>query len=131
MKTLANNIDIFPHKINVPYILTPNNLDIKIIGHEKINNRYLITVQTIPIEDDGYRVFLNGRYLSIIISQVHEISRPLYTRNINLNSFDKRNYEVFRSVEIMLPGNNFYLVRHYLLPGNQIMKILLGELYPV
>lgn len=129
MKTIAEGTTHILEKNKTPFLLNRSDLDVSLVDFQKLNKIFMITFNTMKLDDDSYRVFLKGHYLTLIISEPKVISKPTHIHNLNWHSFSHSNYEVFKSVDVWLPGNDFYLIRHYLLPGNQVLRVLLGEMH--
>ena len=128
MKTNAEGVTHILEKNKTPFLINRSDLEVSLVDFQKLNKIYMMTFNTMKLDDDSYRVFLKGHYLTLIISEPKVVSRPTYIHNMSWHSFAHSNYEVFKSVDVWLPGNNFYLIRHYLLPGNEVLRVLLGEM---
>ena len=129
MKIHAEGATHIMEGTQAPFLINRSDLDISLVDFQKMNKIYMMTFNTTKLDEDSYRVFLKGHYLTLIISEPKVISKPFYTHKINWHSFAHNSYEVFKTVDVWLPGNNFYLIRHYMMPGNQVLRILLGELH--
>ena len=127
MRTIARSESHIIQKMNAPFILHRNGMDIKLVNYVESNNVHMIQLGLENINSDNYRIYLKGQYLTLIISEMKEISKPLYIKNVDLDFYYHQGYEVMKSVDIWLPGNNFYLIKHYAVPEEQILKIFLGK----
>jgi hypothetical protein len=113
-----------------PFLIKKNDVDISIMDFHKIHkDHYLLILGIDNISEDNYRLFINGRYLTVILSESRELNRPVYVHHMNWGIFNTRNYEILKNVDIWLPGDNFYLIRHFSVPEDQVLKVFLGEMH--
>ncbi len=118
----ADRTDIQPVILNrseenaelVDYIQTGDILKIRLI----INH----------LEKDNYRIFLKGKLLTVILSEEKEISKPMYLHNLSVKHLNTIRYDVMKSIEVWLPGDNFFLVTHFFMPEDQFLCIYLNRL---
>ncbi len=127
MKAAINLIEYPNMGQKVPFIIKKNDFDINMVDYNSDKHYLEISLSYLNLSNDNYRLFLNGHYLTLIVSEVKEAKRPLHLHNMDWNIYRQHNYEVMRSLDVWLPGDNFYLVRHFLVPGNKILKIVLGK----
>jgi hypothetical protein len=129
MKALVNPVSRIENNLNTPFIVKKNDMAVRLIGFQKMNQYHILQLGMVSLERDNYRIFLNGHYLTLIVSEHKEISRPVQIHNNQWGLLYHQDYEVMKNVDIWLPGDNFYLIKHYLMPGNEILKIFLGEMH--
>lgn len=127
MKAAIKSIEYPGMGSKVPFIIKKNDFDIKMVDYHHNDQYSEISLGYLNLTDDNYRLFVNGQYLTLIVSEVKEAKRPMHLHNIGWNIYRNHNYEVMKSIDLWLPGDNFYLVRHYLVPKDQILKIVLGR----
>jgi hypothetical protein len=123
---LTNNVE---NKLYKPYMINNSDLEIKLVNFQKNKNKFLLQVELDIMGNDNYRLLIKGNYLTLIVTEKKEISRPIYIHNINWRLFDNSEYEVMKSVDFLLPGNNFYLVRHFFVPADKILNIYLARIH--
>jgi hypothetical protein len=128
MKTIIKPTGNNSGRINFPVVEKNIDHEIKIISfRSNHNNRSILKLGVNDLNDDNYRVYLNGQRLSLIISEPVEYSRPVHLHNINWKFYNRQTYEVLRNVIIWLPDINMCLVRHYMIPHSQVLKIILEK----
>ncbi len=118
-----------PKTIEYPYVKNNDNLKVELINFKKSEKHYILQVGIINLESDNYRLFLKGSCLSVILSEPREFSRPVHMHNINWKVYSRQSYEVLKHVDIWLPGDNFYLIRHFAYPSDQLLEVILGRFY--
>lgn len=128
MKTLVKEIDMGEGKLISPSVIQSNDEKIKVIDFYRLSRYHILQISINDIENDNYRIFLKGRYITLIISELREISMPMHIHNMNWNFENYHSYEVMKHVDILLPGDDFYLVRHYAILKKQVLIIVLGKI---
>jgi hypothetical protein len=129
MKTMAKGSTDILNRINSPFIINKSNVEIKLMDFHKVNRYYVLLLNVMNLSDDNYRIFLKGHYLSLIISEPKEVSKPVHIHNMDWNLYNNQSYEILKSVDVWLPGDNFYLIKHYLLSEDQVLKVFLGKMH--
>ncbi len=129
MKTILKSTGINIHRLNYPVIEKNIDQEIRIISFRRSNhNRSILKLEVMHLNHDNYRIFLNGQRLSLIISESMEYTRPLHLHNIDWKFYNRQTYEVLRNVIIWLPEVNMYLVKYYIIPNSQILKVILEKM---
>lgn len=126
MKALEKLNHEIANKLNTPFVIKRNDNKVKINDFQQDKDHYILELGALNLKSDNYRIFLKGHYLTLIVSEIREISKPLHVHNMTWHLYKQQAYEVMKSIDIWLPGNNFYLVRHFVLPEDQTLKIILG-----
>lgn len=103
--------------------------EIKLMDVEKTKHGYFLQIKINKLEKDNYRLFVKGKYLTILLVELKEVSRPIHFHNLKLHNFEDTYYEVIKSYDLWLPGDNFYLVRHFYVPADQILHVFLGRFH--
>ncbi|MGD2035023.1 MAG: hypothetical protein PVF73_08205, partial [Bacteroidales bacterium] len=78
MKTMAKGSTDILNRINSPFIINKSNVEIKLMDFHKVNRYYVLLLNVMNLSDDNYRIFLKGHYLSLIISEPKEVSKPVH-----------------------------------------------------
>jgi hypothetical protein len=114
---------------NIPFLLKKNETKIRVIDFKKVHNNYLLQLAIPNVSEDNYRLFIKGFYLTLIISEQKEVNRPVHIHNMTWDFYKNSNYELMRNIDIWLPGDNFYLIKHYSVPEDQLLNIFLGKMH--
>ena len=125
MKALLKTKGEIDQTIKTPFLIKKNDNNIKIIDFQRIHNNYLLQLCISNISKDNYRIFINGFYLTLILSEAKEIIRPVRVHNMNWSIYNRKSYELLKNIDIWLPGDNFFLIRHYTVPEKELLKIIL------
>ena len=86
----------------------------------------MITLYSQLFFEDSFKIMVHNNRLSIIISEMIEGSSPALQR-FDWQGYSKQSYVRMRNVSLLLPGDNFYLLRHFLVPEQFLLKIILGH----
>ena len=110
----------------LPYINGENKEQIRLINFKQYPEYYMLKLNVKNIDVKNYRLFIKGRCLTVVVSEIHQYSKPTYVHNFSWTNFNREFYEVFKSVDIWLPGENFYLIRHFVYPYDELLELMLG-----
>ena len=128
MQTLEKSSAFVDKVIYRPRIVNNlNDVEIHMVKFLKAGDIFLMQLWVNNLVNNNYCVFLKEQYLTLVISEVKEVLKPVYMHNFNWRHTDHVFYEVMKSVEIWLPGDNFYLVKHYFVPDDKLLNIYLGQ----
>jgi hypothetical protein len=128
MKAMEKSLNRIHNNESRPAIISNyNDAKIELKTFRKSNHLYLLQLELTSINGDSYRIFLSDSYLKLVLSEIRELIKPVYIHNLSQKEFDNVGYEVMKSVELWLPGDNFYLVKHFFIPKTKILNIYLGR----
>lgn len=128
MKIAEKWTDTGHENLFTPYIIDKDGVESKLIEFKELENSFLLQIELTNIKHDNYRLFQNGQYLNLIISEEIEIERPVYLHNVNWGQYAQLKYDVMKRIIILLPGDNFYLVKHNIIPQEKILNIYLSRM---
>jgi hypothetical protein len=116
-----------PSTIKFPYVDTNGDLKIELIKFNNSGKYHILQVGISNLEDDNYRLCLDGSCLSIIISEPLEYLRPIHVHNIDWKTFSPQSFDLIKQADIWLPGDNFYIIRHLSFPDDNVLEVILGR----
>ena len=130
MKTIINhnesseNIEIQKVQLGNPV----GTDEIKVIDYEAIGKKglFIISLYSQLFFEDSFKVTVHSNRMNIIISELMKGSSPALTR-YDWQGYSKQSYVRMRNISLLLPGDNFYLLRHFLVPEKFLLKIILGQ----
>ncbi len=104
--------------------------DIRIADYEFIEKKglFIISLCSQLFFEDQFKVAVHNNRINIILSEFIENTTSSLAR-YDWQSYSKQSYVRMRNVSLLLPGDNFYLLRHFLISEKFLLKIILG--YPV
>ena len=102
--------------------------EIKIVDYEAIGKKglFIISLYSQLFFEDRFKVTVHSNRMNIIISELVEGSSPALAR-YDWQDYSKQSYFRMRNISLLLPGDNFYLLRHFLVPEQFLLKIILGH----
>lgn len=124
-----NSMAEMPKTIEYPIVDAKGNLNVELINFRKLENHYALELEIRNIGTDNYRLFIKGACLSIILSEPRVYSKPLHVHNVNWRIYSQQSYDVLKHADIWLPGDNFYLIRHYAYPDDQLLEVIMGNMF--
>lgn len=130
MKAIINNNDTHQNpeiqKIQLGHTFETDK--IKIVDYEDIGEKGLsiITLYSQLFFEDRFKVAVHSNRINIIISELIEGNSPELAR-YDWQGYSKQSYFRMRNISLLLPGDNFYLLRHFLVPEKFLLKIILGH----
>ncbi len=112
----------------IPVINKRDDFEVNVTGfsYNYLKNTYKLTLYSDLLYNDNYSISMIDNRLVVIISEIKEYNKPSYTHNIKWNYSDTQAYERIRSVDILMPGNDFYLIRHYVIPNKSLLQVILS-----
>lgn len=104
--------------------------EIKIVDflEETENGQYIISLYSQLFSGNKLKVFIRNNKVVIFITEYIESGQRTTMYVSDWQSFYPQSYTRMRNVSLVLPGDNFFLLRHFLVPEKYLLKILLGRL---
>ena len=97
--------------------------DFRISGFVKEEDNFSLSVFSLLFSKNNIKVSLKGNKIIIITSEmVNNENTNMY---VDWQIYQQKSYIRMRSINIILPGKNFYLLRHYFIPEEFQLKIIL------
>jgi hypothetical protein len=129
MKTIYNNdmmIQYPEYELNQFVEPVPSD-DFKIVGFEKKKNLLTITIFSLLFPENEIKVKQHDNKIIIIATETVELNKKSPEVFVDWQMYIQKSYLKMRSFHVLLPGDNFYLIRHYLIPEQFELKILLQQ----
>lgn len=131
MKALENN-NLSQHNVNIENIhfLNPDLAqDIHIVDHHEMaeKGQLVISLYSPLFSHNQIKVFIRGNKIVLFITEKVEADQSAALYISDWQNFYPRSYFRMRNVSLLLPGDNFYLLRHVLIPDELMLKIVLGK----
>lgn len=105
-------------------------LDLKIIDYE-VHPETCQTTLVLYSEmftNDNYKLIVRNNQIALVIMEHIEFNRPIYVHHYNWQNYQTQAYDRFHSASILLPGERYHLISHQFIPGQNLLKISLGNL---
>lgn len=107
-----------------------NSQDIKIVNYieKPEQGQFIISLYSLLFSSNQLNVFMRGNKIVLFITEIVDSSKTETRYVSDWQSFYPKSYTRMRSVSIILPGDNFFLLRHFLVPDEYLLNIILGQI---
>lgn len=102
--------------------------EVKVVNYEAIEGKglFIISLYSQLFFEDRFKIAVHNDRVSVIVSEFVEGSSPALAR-YDWQGYSNQSYIRMRNISLLLPGDNFYLLRHFLVPEKFLLKIILGQ----
>lgn len=134
MKAIHNNTESFKNfgieKIRIENHEFVKDNDVKIIDfyEDADKAQMVISLYSRLFSDNRQKIYISENKLVIIVSELVRTISPDTVYISDWLSYSQQSYTRFRNISMFLPGDNFYLLRHYFIPESYILNIIIGKL---
>ena len=129
MKAITDNFELNTTNFIEPFHfkIQDTHDNVEIVDYTEEGGNIIISLYSLLFAEEKFRIFLHDDKLVIVVSEIVQSNQeemPI----VDWHRYSRRTYERFRNVSIILPGDNFYLLRHFLIPEKFLLKIFLGQI---
>jgi len=100
---------------------------ISIIRGSNEKGQIIILLSSLLFSDDNVKIFIRENKMVIVVTEVVDTSHSATEFVTDWQRFAKNSYERIHNINLILPGDNFFLLRHYILPEKYLLKAILGQ----
>ena len=127
MKAVVNNIEQNKKWIEPFHFRIDETHDnVEIVDYKEENGSLVITLFSMLFLEDNFRFFIQGNKLVIFVTEKVRYTHQEMTV-VDWQRFNSSSYERIRNISVFLPGDNFYLLRHFVIPEKFLLKVILGQ----
>lgn len=103
--------------------------DIKIIDYMEITEpgKLIITLFSEQFLNNTIKVTVRNQRIIINVSEFVGPKRNSFTHGSDWEKYGRHSYTRIHNISIFLPGDNFYIIRHLLVPEKSYLQIVLGQ----
>jgi len=128
-----NEIDSNQHPVELLFSDKEISKDVRIVDFMKKTEtgESIITLSSVYFTKGAVSVqadVINKR-LKLVISEFIDLRQKVWTPVNDWEQFTGHSYTRMHNIRIMLPGDNFYILRHILIPEESLLKVVLGISY--
>lgn len=132
MKSLVYNTES-PNRVGVENIYFENQKtceQVQIIDYfnDPQNGQLIISLRSHLFAENQQKIYLRENKLIIIVSELVRTYKSDSTYVSDWQTYGQQAYVRMRNISLFLPGDNFYLLRHYFVPEKLILNIVIGKL---
>jgi len=88
----------------------------------------IISLYSQLFAENQQKIYIRDNKLIIIVSELIHSYKSDSSYVSDWQSFTQQSYIRMRNISLFLPGDNFYLLRHYLVPEKFLLNIIVGKL---
>lgn len=132
MKSLVYNTET-PNRLGIENIYFENQKtreQVQIIDYfdDPQNGQLIISLRSQLFAENQQKIYLRENKLIIIVSELVRTCKSDSTYLSDWQTYGQQAYVRMRNISLFLPGDNFYLLRHYFVPEKLILNIVIGKL---
>jgi len=132
MKSLVYNTET-PNRLGIENIYFENQKtreQVQIIDYfdDPQNGQLIISLRSQLFAENQQKIYLRENKLIIIVSELVRTYKSDSTYVSDWQTYGQQAYVRMRNISLFLPGDNFYLLRHYFVPEKLILNIVIGKL---
>lgn len=132
MKSLVYNTET-PNRVGIENIYFENQKtreQVQIIDYfdDPQNGQLIISLRSQLFAENQQKIYLRENKLIIIVSELVRTYKSDSTYVSDWQTYGQQAYVRMRNISLFLPGDNFYLLRHYFVPEKLILNIVIGKL---
>lgn len=131
MKSITNNTEQFNNTFlnKIKFGKRGDSDDVQIVNYieKPEQGKIIISLYSQLFSGNQLNVFIRDNKIVLFITEVikSDASETKYVSD--WQNFYPRTYTRMRSVSLFLPGDNFFLMRYFLIPEEFMLKIILGQ----
>lgn len=88
----------------------------------------IISLYSQLFAENQQKIYIRDNKLIIIVSELIHSYKSDSPYVSDWQSFSQQSYVRMRNISLFLPGDNFYLLRHYLVAEKFLLNIIVGKL---
>ena len=87
----------------------------------------IILLSSLLFSDNNVNIYIHENRMVVVVTEIVDTTYSPNNFVTDWQRFTKRTYERMHNLNLVLPGDNFFLLRHFVLPENYLLKIILGK----
>ncbi|GAB1451253.1 hypothetical protein MASR2M47_13090 [Draconibacterium sp.] len=88
----------------------------------------LISLYSHFFSESQLKISIRESKIVIIVSELVGFNKSVATYVSDWQNYGQQSYVRMRNISLFLPGDNFYLLRHFVVPEKFLLNIILGKL---
>jgi len=132
MKAIINNTELLHNTImgKVHFEDQEVSKEVKIIDYfeDPAKGQLIVSLYSQLFSENQQKIYIRDNKLIIIVSELINTVKSNNTYVSDWQSYSQQSYVRMRNISLFLPGDNFYLLRHFLIPEKYLLNIIIGKL---
>lgn len=131
MKAIINNSES-PQINRIKNIYFGNQEDakeVKIIDYFEDPEKMQLNISLYSqlFSENQLKIFIRDNKVVIVVSELINSNKWGTTYISDWQIYNQQSYVRMRNISLLLPGDNFYMLRHYLIPEKYLLNIIIGK----
>lgn len=131
MKAIINNSES-PQINRIKNIYFGNQEDakeVKIIDYFEDPEKMQLNISLYSqlFSENQLKIFIRDNKVVIVVSELINSNKWGTTYISDWQIYNQQSYVRMRNISLLLPGDNFYMLRHYLVPEKYLLNIIIGK----
>lgn len=132
MKAIIGNIES-SNIIGMEKVLFENQQvadEVKIVEYfeDPEKGQLLISLYSQLFSESQLKISIRESKIVIIVSELVGFNKSATTYTSDWQTYSQQSYMRMRNISLFLPGDNFYMLRHFVVPEKFLLNIILGKL---
>ncbi len=104
--------------------------EVKIVEYAEDTEKgqLLISLYSQLFSESQLKISIRESKIVIIVTELVGFGNPSTTYISDWQTYSQKSYLRMRNISLLLPGDNFYLLRHIVVPEKFLLNIILGKL---
>lgn len=104
--------------------------EVKIVDYfeDPEKGQLIISLYSQLFSENHLKIFIRDNKVVIVVSELINSNKSASLYVSDWQSYSEQSYVRMRNISLMLPGENFYLLRHFLVPEKLLLNIIIGKL---
>ncbi len=104
--------------------------EVKVVDYfeDTEKGQLIISLYSQLFSDSQLKISIHDSKVVIIVSELIGFNKSATTYISDWQSYSQQSYVRMRNISLLLPGDNFYLLGHFLVPEKSLLNIIIGKL---
>ena len=124
----SNDISQLGADVNL-YTNSEVGKEVKLVDYTRDldKGQIIILLSSLLFSDNNVNIYIHENRMVVVVTEIVDTTYSPNNFVTDWQRFTKRTYERMHNLNLVLPGDNFFLLRHFVLPENYLLKIILGK----
>ena len=124
----SNDISQLGADVNL-YTNSEVGKEVKLVDYTRDldKGQIIILLSSLLFSDNNVNIYIHENRMVVVVTEIVDTTYSPNNFVTDWQRFTKRTYERMHNLNLVLPGDNFFLLRHLVLPEKYLLKIILGK----
>ena len=122
ISTLGTGISVYNHP--------DAHKEVKLVDYTRDleKGKIIVILSSLLFAENNVKIYIRENKMVVVVTEVVDTTYSPTSFVTDWQRFTQRTYERMHSLNLVLPGDNFFLLRHFVLPEKYLLKIILGKM---